>query len=94
MLRHLISTLVAGLLVVLGVAPALASDADLLRTLSQEDGLTILYRHAVAPGTGDPPGFRLGDCATQRNLSREGRVQAREIGRRGGDPLESLVPCP
>jgi phosphohistidine phosphatase SixA len=80
-LRQLASTLVAGLLVVLGVAPALASDADLLRTLSQEDGLTILYRHAIAPGTGDPPGFRLGDCATQRNLSREGRVQAREIGR-------------
>jgi phosphohistidine phosphatase SixA len=80
-LRRLVSPLVAALLLVLGAAPALASDAGLLRTLREEDGLTILYRHAIAPGTGDPAGFRLGDCATQRNLSAEGRAQARDIGR-------------
>ncbi|MCF6098758.1 histidine phosphatase family protein [Mesorhizobium muleiense] len=39
-----------------------------------------LLRHAAAPGSGDPPGFRLGDCSTQRNLSEEGRAQARAIG--------------
>jgi len=39
-----------------------------------------LVRHAIAPGTGDPPGFLLGDCLTQRNLSQEGRVQSRQIG--------------
>lgn len=39
-----------------------------------------LVRHAVAPGTGDPPGFLLGDCSTQRNLSQEGRLQSRRIG--------------
>jgi phosphohistidine phosphatase SixA len=39
-----------------------------------------LIRHAIAPGTGDPPGFQLRDCSTQRNLSEEGRVQARRIG--------------
>jgi phosphohistidine phosphatase SixA len=33
-----------------------------------------------APGTSDPPAFELGDCATQRNLSSEGREQARRIG--------------
>ncbi|MDW7710492.1 MAG: hypothetical protein SCH98_08450 [Deferrisomatales bacterium] len=38
--------------------------------------------HAVAPGTGDPPGFALGDCGTQRNLSEEGRAQAERIGAR------------
>jgi len=44
-------------------------------------GLVILMRHAqTVPGTGDPPGFRLNDCATQRNLSEEGRDQARRIG--------------
>jgi phosphohistidine phosphatase SixA len=37
-------------------------------------------RHAAAPGGGDPPGFQLGDCATQRNLSEGGRQQARRIG--------------
>jgi phosphohistidine phosphatase SixA len=47
----------------------------------REGGHAILIRHAIAPGGGDPTGFRLGDCATQRNLSDEGREQARRIGR-------------
>jgi len=38
-------------------------------------------RHAgTDPGVGDPPGFRLDDCATQRNLSEAGREEARRIG--------------
>lgn len=41
----------------------------------------LLMRHANAPGVGDPPGFRLGDCATQRNLDAAGREQARAAGR-------------
>ncbi|RTL40062.1 MAG: histidine phosphatase family protein [Burkholderiales bacterium] len=45
-----------------------------------KDGDVVLYRHALAPGGGDPPGFKLGDCSTQRNLSDAGRVQARQIG--------------
>ncbi|MDP3414407.1 histidine phosphatase family protein [Falsiroseomonas sp.] len=43
-------------------------------------GGMALFRHAIAPGGGDPPGMRLGDCSTQRNLSDEGRAQARRIG--------------
>lgn len=39
-----------------------------------------LLRHAEAPGVGDPPGFRLADCSTQRNLSAAGRAQAVAIG--------------
>ena len=39
-----------------------------------------LMRHALAPGSYDPPGFRLADCSTQRNLSAEGRAQAVRIG--------------
>jgi broad specificity phosphatase PhoE len=46
----------------------------------REVGTVALLRHAQAPGTGDPTGFRLGDCSTQRNLSSEGREQARRIG--------------
>ncbi|MEQ1657865.1 MAG: histidine phosphatase family protein [Hylemonella sp.] len=41
----------------------------------------LLMRHADAPGYGDPPGFRRGDCATQRNLGAAGREQARAAGR-------------
>ncbi|MGE6738753.1 histidine phosphatase family protein [Allorhizobium pseudoryzae] len=40
----------------------------------------VLMRHAQAPGTGDPEGFRLGDCRTQRNLSEAGRSDARAVG--------------
>ena len=46
-----------------------------------KDGI-VLFRHADAPGTGDPPQFRLGDCSTQRNLSERGRLQAQELGAR------------
>jgi phosphohistidine phosphatase SixA len=43
-------------------------------------GKVALIRHTLAPGTGDPPGFVLEDCATQRNLSDEGRAQAVHLG--------------
>ncbi len=46
-----------------------------------QGGVLILMRHAITePGTGDPPGFRADDCATQRNLSAQGRVQAQRFG--------------
>jgi phosphohistidine phosphatase SixA len=40
----------------------------------------VLMRHAIAPGSGDPANFQLNDCSTQRNLSEEGREQARRTG--------------
>jgi phosphohistidine phosphatase SixA len=45
-----------------------------------QDKTILLFRHAIAPGTGDPANFRLGDCATQRNLDAAGRAQAKRIG--------------
>ena len=48
--------------------------------LLEESGAIILFRHANAPGTGDPAGFVLGDCATQRNLDGKGRAEARALG--------------
>jgi broad specificity phosphatase PhoE len=46
-------------------------------------GLVLLMRHGAAgPGLGDPAGYRLGDCKTQRNLSDEGRDEARRMGAR------------
>jgi len=59
--------------------PAWADDG--LWNLLQKGGQVILIRHTVTdPGAGDPPGFRLEDCTTQRNLSEEGRAHARRIG--------------
>ena len=57
-------------------APALAAEG----WAGVVDGTVVLFRHALAPGGGDPPGHTLGDCRTQRNLSEEGRAQARRIG--------------
>ena len=31
-------------------------------------------------GAGDPPGFRLEDCATQRNLTEKGRAESKAAG--------------
>lgn len=51
-----------------------------VRPLLAAGGVAIAFRHALAPGTFDPEGFRLDDCSTQRNLNDEGRAQARRIG--------------
>lgn len=56
-----------------------AQDPD-AEALLRKGGVVAAFRHSLAPGTFDPPGFRLGDCSTQRNLSEEGRAQARSVG--------------
>ena len=82
MLMHRQSILLAALVLVASIAPtAQAQDAELLEAL-RSGGHVGLMRHSVAPGSDDPPGFRLGDCGTQRNLSDGGRAQAAEIGNR------------
>jgi phosphohistidine phosphatase SixA len=68
---------VIALFVVL-IQPAAASEVS-WKAL-REGGVVAIFRHARAPGTGDPPNFKLDDCSTQRNLSEEGRAQARIIG--------------
>ena len=62
--------------------PALRATAahEDVAALLRQGGVVIAFRHALAPGTFDPPGFRPGVCSTQRNLSDEGRAQARRIG--------------
>ncbi|MDQ7742848.1 histidine phosphatase family protein [Hydrogenophaga pseudoflava] len=49
--------------------------------LLRQGGFVVLMRHAqTEPGVGDPPGFTLGRCETQRNLSAAGRAQAGRVG--------------
>jgi phosphohistidine phosphatase SixA len=61
-------------------------------------GHVALMRHADAPGGfGDPPGFRVDDCATQRNLSEKGRADAEKIGsrlRQEGIAFEKILSSP
>ncbi len=54
--------------------------ADAIADAARNGGVALLMRHATAPGTFDPDGFKIDDCPTQRNLSPAGREEARRIG--------------
>jgi len=67
-----------------------------IRQLQQtRQGGVLLVRHAsTEPGLGDPPGFVLSQCQTQRNLSEAGRAQARALGAwfaRHGLPVQAVL---
>ena len=67
------------LLLVLASLPARAEPIE--EAIAAIGADVVFLRHALAPGFGDPDGFRIGDCGTQRNLDGAGRAQARAIGR-------------
>ncbi len=69
-------------LLALGLLTPTAVAADeALWALLRGGGQVVLMRHTTTtPGVGDPPGFRLGECASQRNLTEAGRDEARRIG--------------
>lgn len=74
------------LIILLGLCTAAnrgsAGEAEAWSAL-RAGGHVALMRHADAPGGfGDPPGFKVEDCATQRNLSAKGRADALRIGAR------------
>jgi len=97
---------------VLVVIAALALSAIFAPTLAVADerdawaalvkgGHVALVRHGSAPpGYGDPPGFKIEDCARQRNMDERGRQQSRALGEafrparrsRGPDHLLAVVP--
>lgn len=56
-----------------------ALEPELWKKLREGTAVALL-RHAIAPGNGDPVGFVVDDCTTQRNLSAEGRAQSQRIG--------------
>ena len=83
-------------LFVLGISSAQANEA--LWTLLKGGGQVVFIRHAITtPGVGDPPGFKLDDCATQRNLTDEGRGHAKRIGQAFKErkiPVERVLSSP
>jgi phosphohistidine phosphatase SixA len=93
--------LVVGALVMLGAALAngAVAAADGWAVLKQP-GHVVFMRHSDAPGSGgygDPPGYRLDDCTTQRNLSEEGRAHARRTGeafRKNGIGFDRVLTSP
>lgn len=80
-LPRLLFRLLLCLLVFSPTAQAADAGDDALWQRLRGNGVIVLMRHAATtPGIGDPPGFELGKCATQRNLSAAGRDDARAIG--------------
>ncbi|MES2977798.1 MAG: histidine phosphatase family protein [Pseudomonadota bacterium] len=60
---------------------AAQTQTDELQQALRRGGCALVLRHAqTESGIGDPPGFRLDACSTQRNLSAEGKGQAQKIG--------------
>jgi phosphohistidine phosphatase SixA len=58
-----------------------AARADTLEARLREGRCAVLLRHGqTTAGIGDPPGFQLTQCSTQRNLSDEGKAASRRLG--------------
>lgn len=78
----------------IGIRPDAAAQESFWSLLRQ-GGNIVLIRHAqTVPGVGDPPGFVLDDCRTQRNLSDKGRADAALIGaqfRQRGIPVAEVL---
>jgi broad specificity phosphatase PhoE len=84
--------------ITLSALPGPAAASDAVWSLLRGGGQVVLLRHGTTtPGVGDPPGFRLEDCATQRNLDDEGRSESRRIGaafRARGIPVGQVLSSP
>ena len=76
-----------------------AADPERAWAALVKGGHVALIRHGNAPPGygGDPPGFKIEDCATQRNLDELGREQARAVGeafRTHGVRVDRVVSSP
>jgi phosphohistidine phosphatase SixA len=90
----------AALVMWLLAAPVAAADDSQEAWAALVNGSHVaLVRHGNAPPGygGDPPGFKIDDCATQRNLDEKGRAQARALGdafRQHGVRTDKIVSSP
>jgi phosphohistidine phosphatase SixA len=73
------SQFLIALLVFFGVQTIALAQTELANAM-QDGHHVLLMRHADAPGYGDPQGYQLNQCSTQRNLGERGRIQAQAIG--------------
>ena len=88
----------APLAILLIAAPVAADDSREAWAALVNGGHVALIRHGNAPpGYGDPPGFKIDDYATQRNLDERGRAQARALGeafRQHGVRVDKILSSP
>ena len=76
-MKFFLSTITIFIFTSLNVLNAKELKIDEIKNLNSK---VFFMRHALAPGFGDPQNFKLDDCSTQRNLSKEGQRQAEYIG--------------
>jgi broad specificity phosphatase PhoE len=71
----------AAALAALLLVPAFAHADEALWAQLRAGGFVVFIRHGLTdPGVGDPPGFKLGDCKTERMLNAAGRAEAKRVG--------------
>jgi phosphohistidine phosphatase SixA len=69
-------SMITALILLIGATEVSAQSETQAWEALREGKAVLILRHALAPGTGDPAHFELGDCSTQRNLNDRGRQQA------------------
>src|SRR3989441_4600390 len=87
------------LAVALMAAPVAAAASDEAWAALVNGSHVALVRHGNAPPGygGDPPGFKIDDCATQRNMDEKGRAQAKAVGeafRQHGVSVDKILSSP
>lgn len=76
-----VTSWLAGVPVLAGAQSAQsATRAQLLAVWRQSGGVLLIRHAATEAGLGDPPGFVIGQCRTQRNLNESGRQASRALG--------------
>jgi hypothetical protein len=92
-MKTVVAGFLKGLLACIAVFGLLQANASELSEALKKSDHVLLMRHALAPGVGDPAGYTLQDCKTQRNLDATGRAQAQKIGQwlKGQGVQEALV---
>ena len=81
------------------VAPpgAVADERDAWAALVNGSHVALVRHGSAPPGYGDPPGFKIDDCTTQRNMDERGRAQARAVGeafRQRGVQVDKILSSP
>ena len=79
-MKTVVAGFLKGLLACMAIFGLLQANASELSEALKKSDHVLLMRHALAPGVGDPAGYNLQDCKTQRNLDATGRAQAQKIG--------------